>query len=61
MLRVTEILSHDIVRVVSGIAGARTAIEAARVSSSKTSIAVVTKCKLFDPFNDIDTVWYRHS
>jgi succinate dehydrogenase / fumarate reductase flavoprotein subunit len=40
---VTEILSHDIVIVGSGIAGLRAAIEAARVSNGKTSIAVVTK------------------
>ena len=39
----TEILSYDIVIVGSGIAGLRAAIEAARVSNGKTSIAVVTK------------------
>ncbi len=39
----TEIISHDIVIVGSGIAGLRAAIEAARVSNGKTSIAVVTK------------------
>lgn len=39
----SELLSYDIVVVGSGIAGLRAAIEAARVSSGKCSIAVVTK------------------
>lgn len=39
----TEVLSYDIVIVGSGIAGLRAAIEAARVSQGKCSIAVVTK------------------
>jgi succinate dehydrogenase / fumarate reductase flavoprotein subunit len=38
-----ETLSYDIVIVGSGIAGLRAAIEAARVSNGKCSIAVVTK------------------
>jgi succinate dehydrogenase / fumarate reductase flavoprotein subunit len=42
-LCVTEILSHDIVIVGSGIAGLRAAIEAARVTDGKIEIAVVTK------------------
>jgi len=39
----TEVLSYDVVIVGSGIAGLRAAIEAARVSKGKCSIAVVTK------------------
>jgi succinate dehydrogenase / fumarate reductase flavoprotein subunit len=40
---VTEVLAYDVVIVGSGIAGLRAAIEAARVSKGKCSIAVVTK------------------
>ncbi len=39
----TEVLSHDIVIIGSGIAGLRAAIEATRASKGKCSIAVVTK------------------
>ncbi len=39
----TEMRSYDLVIVGSGIAGLRAAIEAARVSNGKVSIAVVTK------------------
>ena len=39
----TELLSYDVVIVGSGIAGLRSAIEAARVSNGKCRIAVVTK------------------
>jgi succinate dehydrogenase / fumarate reductase flavoprotein subunit len=39
----TEVLSYDVVIVGSGIAGLRAALEAARVSKGKCSIAVVTK------------------
>ncbi len=42
-LPLTETDSFDIVIVGSGIAGLRAAIEAARVSNGKVSIAVVTK------------------
>lgn len=41
--RLTEVLSFDVVIVGSGIAGLRAAIEAARASKGKCSIAVVTK------------------
>ena len=40
---VTEVLSYDVAIVGSGIAGLRAAIEAARVSKGKCSIAVITK------------------
>ncbi len=43
LLGLTEISSHDLVIVGSGIAGLRAAIEAARVSKGKCDIAVITK------------------
>jgi len=39
----TEVLTYDVAVVGSGIAGLRAAIEAARVSKGKSSIAVITK------------------
>jgi len=39
----TETLTYDVVIIGSGIAGLRAAIEAARVSLGKCSIAVITK------------------
>ncbi|MGA3109734.1 MAG: FAD-binding protein, partial [Candidatus Bathyarchaeia archaeon] len=39
----SETLTFDVVIVGSGLAGLRAAIEAARVSDGKSSIAVITK------------------